>query len=106
MATATGRTFRDISGDFFKFEKPGDAVEGMLISKDVISMKKGTVINDVGKYVVENDEGIRKSFLGGAVLDSTLAEIDLGNYIRVTFTGTRKSSNNMDVKQFKIELAE
>jgi hypothetical protein len=105
MATKP-RQFRNITADFYQFDQEGKSLEGTLLAKDTMTFHRAGIATDEGKYTIQNDAGERISFLGGTELDQTLATVDVGSYIRVTYTGERKASSGMMVKQFAVELAE
>jgi hypothetical protein len=99
------RKFKDITADFYKFEKIGDVLEGTLVSKDSQGFTRAGQTNDVGKYVLENEAGERISFLGGTVIDQTLSDVNVGSYVRLTFLGTKPTTQGQNLKDFTIELA-
>jgi hypothetical protein len=100
------RTFRSIKADFFEFAEIGQSLEGTLVVRDSMTFHRAGTSTDVGKYTIQTDEGERISFLGGTVVDQTLEGVELGTYIRITYIGKKKTANQMEMKDFDIEIAE
>lgn len=95
------RNFQPVQGDFFKFEKEGQILEGTLTLKETISINN----NEIGKFTLTDDVGGMKSFLGGASIDAILENIPEGTYIRLTYKGKERTNSGREVKIFTIEKA-
>jgi hypothetical protein len=107
MAKATERKMRSVTANFFQFQTIGDTIAGVYIHRDVAVFHRAGVATEVGKYTFEDDEtGERRTFLGGTVIDQTMETVPLGSYVEVEYVGDRKTSNNMNVKQFDIRIAD
>lgn len=89
--------WQEVSPDFFRFEKEGQEVTGVLAAKDSIEVR-GT---PVGRYTIDTEEG-SVSFLGGVSLDPLLAKIQEGQLIKLVFLGMAGTQRGTQVKQFKL----
>ena len=73
----------------------GDKIEGKLIG-----------INDNTKqklYIIETNDKKHIKIWGRTYLDQLMDEINLNDYIRITYNGLKKTNNNRQMKKYKIE---
>jgi len=70
-------------GNVWKEENEGDSIEGTLKN-----IREGNYENKV--YDIETEEGLRTVF-GSVVLDDRMAQVELGQKIKIVFTGTSPS---------------
>jgi len=97
----SGKTYRKVSPTMFKFEKPGDELEGTLYHVDEVLMDTGPV----KRYTVVTEDGEPLSFLGSSNLDVSLAPIEMGTQVLIRFVEVRTSSRNRNVKAFDVFTA-
>lgn len=83
--------------NFFKFEKLGDTIEGLLMSK-YVSSRYG-----FGMYTIKTFDGIQKRFHGSSQLDDLLLNIDIPSYVRVIFIDNQETPNGT-LKLFEVAL--
>ena len=91
----------DNSGEIFKFEKEGDAVEGIFQGYQDVTTKMG----QSKLYVITSKKGDVKIW-GNRLLDSNLIKVDIGQQIRITFLGKAKGKSGFFYNNFSIEVAE
>lgn len=92
--------FEDVTSDFVKFDEIDKAIEGFLIAKGSQTMRNGIV----GKYEIERPDGAGiVSFHGTNDLDDKLARLDVGDYVRITYTGDTKTAAGQMMKQFRVQ---
>jgi len=84
---------------FFRFEKPGDKLEGRLIGKTSIQPTKG---GKCGKYTVADGQNKKFTFLGSVQLDDIMFNIGLGSQIMIVFTHKETLENLNEMKFFKV----
>ena len=89
--------YKSVTSGFFKFEEPGDFVEGVYSGTDYIEMS-GQV---VPKYLVETDDGLQ-GFLATVQLAEAMARVPIGAGVLVIYTGDATSGNKRKVKQFDV----
>jgi len=93
--------YKEIDPDFWKYQKDGDFVEGVLIRKE----------EDVGEnkskmYSIETSEGITNVW-GSVVLDSRMALAKVGSKIKITYKGLGEAKSGRNPpKIFKVEVDE
>jgi len=84
------------SPNFFKFEKVGDKINGILTNKDV-STRYG-----FGLYSMQQSDGTRIRFHGSAQLDDLLEAIQPPEIIEIEYIDSQETpSGNM--KLFKVK---
>jgi len=87
------------SQNFFRFEKVGDSITGLLMSKDKSSRY------DIGIYTLKTFENEIKRFHGSTQLDDLLLNVTVPCYIQITlidFVETPLSP----MKVFEVKLGE
>jgi len=96
------RKFRQVEApDFYKFESIGDTIEGTLQEKG-ISDNYG-----IGLFTVKQDDGSTKRCHGSANLDSLMTAVDIGQYVKITFTDTKAmEKGKTPMKIFTVEVEE
>ena len=75
------------SPNFFKFEKIGDLIEGMLIGKDT-SARYG-----FGLYTIKTFDNETKRFHGSSQLDDLLLNSDVPCYVQIEYTDNQETAN-------------
>jgi hypothetical protein len=85
------------SANFFRFEKIGDSIEGMLIEKQT-----GDKMNF---YKMKTFEGEEKKFHGSNQLDDLLSQFVPPVYLRITLTGSQDTANGT-MKLYEVETGE
>jgi hypothetical protein len=101
--TPRARKFRELTDPVvFAFETIGQQVEGELVKvKDVrIRGKRDAVI-----YTLRQDNGERRQVWGTAYLDQRLAEVELGTYVRITYTEDEDVGQDSPMRKFRVETA-
>ena len=81
--------------DFFRFEKIGDKIEGMLTDKGT-SQKY-----NFGMYTIMSKDGEQKRFHGTTHLDALMSTIELQDYIIIEYVDNDKTPSG-EMKIFKI----
>ena len=76
------------SPNFFKFEKIGDLIEGLLMSKDMTSSRYG-----LGLYTIKTFNGEIKRFHGSSQLDDLLLNMDIPCYVQIEYTDNQETAN-------------
>lgn len=87
--------------DFFQFEKVGDEITGRLVGKIQTTIRG----NRLGKYtlLVKTDTGSKKvAFLGSVDLDEKMANIGVGNYVKIVFLATEPTKENYEMRRFRV----
>jgi hypothetical protein len=89
------------SAEKIEFSEKGMVVEGRLLG---LQRLERLGINSYTMSVVdENGEDSLIAFLGTTVLDRLLPD-EIGNLVRLTYTGEQKTSAGYKVKQFEVEV--
>jgi len=90
--------WKKVEDTIFKFEKEGDLVEGKLVDKQHGS----TYDNEV--YKVEQKDKSVVTVFGTTVLDSQLRLVDIGQEIKIVFSGTKppKRKGHNPLKLFEV----
>lgn len=83
------------SPNFFKFEKIGDKLEGILTNMDK-STRYG-----FGLYTLTTFNNETKRFHGSNQLDDLLMNIEIPSYVQILFTDTQQTPNG-EMKLFKV----
>lgn len=83
------------SPNFFKFEKIGDSIEGLLMDKD-ISNRYG-----FGLYTIRTFKGEQIRFHGSSQLDDLMLTLDIPCYARITFIDEQNTPNGV-MKLFEV----
>lgn len=81
----------------FKFEKVGDKVAGILISKGQSDSFKA------GVYQLEIGPGASISFLGKTTLDKQMSSVPLGAYVTVEYSSDELTKQGRSVKMFDVK---
>lgn len=93
---------REVTGSFFKFEKPGDQIKGRYIDRELVRTEGQ---KDNFKYFFDV-EGNVSTFFGSAVLNSRFIGVKIGQIVRVVFTGTEPSEKGKnDTKMFGVYIS-
>jgi len=77
----------------------GDHIEGKIIS--IRNMKIGEYETYI--YIIESDDGNHTRVWGCTYLNQLMEEIILGDYIRITYNGSKQTNNGHKMKLFNLE---
>ena len=88
--------WREILTDQYKFEKEGDGIQGVLLSRETSSF-------GVGAYTIQIDEDHALSILGTTTLDRQMVQVRIGEEVRIAFTGKTKTGSGRFVKLFSVQ---
>ena len=92
------REFVEIEPNVWKVEKEGDSVEGVLKKVDKeVGPNKSTL------YHLEGEKQF--AVWGSTVLDDRMAYVNEGDFVRITYKGTRENKRGQPTKIFKVEVA-
>lgn len=73
----------------------GDKIEGRLVQ---------IITNDSQKlYVIKQDDGKRIKIWGKSYLNQLMDEVEINDYIRITYNGFKKTYNNRQMKRYNLE---
>lgn len=73
----------------------GDKIEGKLVE-----IKE---INNHKLYLIEANDKNRIKIWGKSYLDQLMEDVNINDYIRITFTGFKKTQNNRQMKRYNVE---
>jgi len=91
------REFVEIEPNVWKAEKDGDSVEGVLKKVDKqVGPNKSTL------YHLEGEK--QYAVWGSTVLDDRMAYVNEGEFVRITFKGTKENQRGQPTKIFKVEV--
>lgn len=93
------RVFKKVESSLFKFENPGDTVEGELISIE------DSQTYDNKNYKIKKDDGSVILLFGTTVLDSQMQSVPVTSYVKITFTGTKENKNGQTMRLFDVFVA-
>lgn len=94
------KTWKEIeSPNFFKFEKIGDLIDGLLMSKDS-SDRYG-----FGLYTIKTFDGEQKRFHGSSQLDDLLLNVSVPCYVRIEYVDNQETANGT-MKLFNVSVGE
>lgn len=112
-AKQTGpRKFRTVENAFHKFENVDDAIEGYLVDVSTQRMRpnRDGSPNVIGKYKLQQEtetgDPTFVEFLGGTDIDSKMKGVEINDYVRITLTGSERTSSGNLMKRFTVEVAE
>ncbi len=90
--------YQEIVVDWFKFEVPGDYIEGMLVGKTQVTVRSSRI----GKYTLMRDDKTKVGFLGGAQLDDLMVSVQYGQSVFVQFVGEERTKDEFGLKIYKV----
>lgn len=90
--------FEEINPNVWKPEQEGDSVEGVLVTR-IIGNE-----NNSNRYYIEN-AGNRYMLWGSSVLDERMQLVACGQYVKITYNGTKPLEKGKTLKLFKVEVA-
>lgn len=77
----------------------GDTIEGRLVS-----IRNGRIGEyETYIYIIESDNGKHTRVWGCTYLNQLMEEIIIGDYIRITYNGSRQTNNGHKMKLFNLE---
>ena len=90
--------FSKVEDEIFKFENPGDFVQGVYSSRET----SGNFDNEV--YKIRQADGKIKVVFATTVLQSQMQNIEIGEEIAIKFTGTKPNpkKNLNPIKLFDV----
>ena len=90
--------WKKTESQIFKFEKEGDTIEGILLSKE----QGKTYGNDVYKIKLEN--GDIKTVFSTTVMASEMSCVKVGQSVKIVYTGEKENSKTGQepIKQFDV----
>ena len=93
--------FKEINPDVWKYDKDGDAIEGVLVK-----LEKGVGANESTIYSIETSPEVFKSVWGSVILDQRMSLVKVGQKIRITYKGLSqdKKPGKNPAKIFKVEV--
>ena len=95
------KEWKKIEDNIFRFEDVGDTIQGVLKQKEI-----GQVYgNEVYHIKTATDDFV---IFSTVVLQSRMAGVDIGNEVKIVFTGTQpsKKKGQEDVKLFDVFVRE
>ena len=93
------KQFKEIEmGNVWQFEKEGDCIEGEYVGKQPGSYGDN--------YKLKCESGEEFVVFGSTVLNTKMALVKEGSFIKVTYLGEVKSGNGRLYKDYKVEVAE
>ena len=103
------RVFKTVErGAFITLGKSEDSdgkviteVEGEVVEMDFVTFPNGTV----GKYRLRGDDGVEFGLLGSVVLDDYFTDIEVGQYVRIQYTGTNRTGQGRETKDYLFQTA-
>jgi hypothetical protein len=93
-----------VNDEYVRFEKPGDAVTGTVLSVRAYRFDATTV---APQLLMQLDDGSEKTVTAGQVrLKATLAELrpEAGDRISITLTEIEKRSGGKELKHFEVQV--
>lgn len=93
--------FKKHEPNVWHYEKDGDAVQGHLVE-----IEKNAVYPEKQVYELRKDDGTSVLIFGTTVLDSKMRGIRVGDYVRVTYKGSKENKGKNATKMFEIEKDE
>jgi hypothetical protein len=97
-----GKTFKKISINQVKLEKPGDALEGYLRAVTDVQMKNGMAT----EAMFQDENGGFSSVILGVSAAKLIKTRNLGEYLKITLKGTEKTLNGFNVNTYDIEVGD
>lgn len=98
-----GRKFREVEqgGEIVKLDL-GESLEGTLKASRSVKVKG----RDATIYDIKAEDGKLYSIWGTAFLDQRMANVDVGQYLRITYEEDRDVGQDSPMRVFKVEVAE
>lgn len=100
------RKYREIDSEFVTLAEVGQEVEGTILERDSVTFRTGGVTTEVGRYLLEREDGSKVRVLGATTLDDKLASIPDGEFVSITFLGEGKTTGGNKIKQFRVLVAD
>ena len=92
--------YKEINPDTWKYEKDGDAIEGVLVK-----VEKDVGPNESALYSLELSPEVFKSVWGSTLLDQRMSLVKIGQKVRITYKGLlEKQPGKNAAKIFKVEV--
>jgi len=95
------KSWRKIESSFFKFEKIGASIQGLLKERKI-----KTPDDKMSFYHLTGFDGKDIKFHGSTQLDDLLLGIELPSYVKITLIGTQPSQYGNPINIFEVELGE
>jgi len=87
--------YERIQPGFITFDMPGQSLEGEYLGAEPVRFGESTVDRhslDIGGEMMQ--------FLGSTTIDNLLKQVNVGDVIRVTYTGDGKTSSGRKLKEW------
>jgi hypothetical protein len=97
-----GLNFKKISIAQVKLKKAGDKIEGYIRQINPVQMAKGPAT----ELVVESEDGVVSSAILGVAAAKAINLRTVGEYVRVTLTGSENTQGGNRVNLYDVEVAE
>lgn len=91
----------EMTSNWNKDLKPGDAIEGKYIKKELVDSKFDET-KKTEKYIIETPEGEKVGVFSSASLGRQFANIPVGSYVWITYQGEEVSKNGRPVKVYDV----
>lgn len=95
------RTFRRVNPVQFKFDQVDLVLEGTFEGSRELLIKGKPAM----RVSMETEEMGEVFFFASTVLQNLLESVDVGEYVRITFTGEEPSDKGNSIKLFDLEVA-
>lgn len=96
------RTFRKLNPEQVKWEEEGAQIEGFLRGASVVQFNTGPT----PRYTFEREDGSLVFCFATTILQSLMESVEIGDYVRVTYTGDSETGTGQRAKLFDVEVAE
>ena len=83
---------------FYQFTEVGQELVGVLVAIGMIPIRD----TEVKTYTVEHSPGNLAKFLGGVALDTIMENVQIGQEIKLQYTGKEKTAQGYQVKKFRL----
>lgn len=91
---------KDLTPNFFEFEKQGDGFVGKFIASAAVDSSLGT--GTYNQYLFETDDGMLKCAFGAATDKEVVPLMKVGGIYSVEFVGKVKIGGGKSVNKFKV----
>ncbi len=99
MTQQQARKWKAIEAEFIKLDEVGAFVEGMLTKRSAVNYREG----DPGeKYELVRDDGRSCTVLGTVELIDKMANVTVGAYVHIEYTGTTDTGSKSPMKNYLV----
>lgn len=89
--------FENTQHELFKFTKPGDHIQGVLIQKVMQAGKFNTM-----QYLLKCPDGETRAVFGSAVIDTRMELVKPGDEVFIGYAGDFETANGQKAKDFEV----